>query len=87
MSFYLFFNFCGAFITYSGVHPDADTYVSSTKIIAILPLDTSVKLRPKELKDFTPEQIVEMENSEALSIQKAIYSWWTCNKKSSSRWL
>ena len=63
------------------VHPDADNYVSNTKIIAILPLDTSVKLRPKELKDFTSEQIVEMENAESLSIQKAMYSWFLTRKK------
>lgn len=63
------------------VHPDAVTYVASTKTIAILPLDTSVKLRPKELKEFTQEQIVEMENTEALSIQKAMYSWFLTREK------
>lgn len=63
------------------VHDDAKEYVSNTKMIAILPLDTSVKLRPKELKDFTPEQIVEMENAEALGIQKAMYSWFLTRKK------
>jgi len=63
------------------VHPDAKTYVSKTKIIAILPLNTSVKLRPKELKDFTSEQIVEMEKAEALSIQSAMYSWFLTRKK------
>lgn len=63
------------------VHPDAKDYVSNTKTIAILPLDTSVKLRPKELKDFTAEQIIEMENAEALSIQKAMYSWFLIRKK------
>jgi len=63
------------------VHPDAKDYVSNTKTIAILPLNTSVKLRPKELKDFTSEQIIEMENAEALSIQKAMYSWFLTRKK------
>ncbi|GGD45924.1 hypothetical protein [Muriicola marianensis] len=63
------------------VHPDAGTYVAGTKTIAILPLDTSVKLRPKELKDFTPEQIKEIENEEALNIQKAMYSWFLTREK------
>lgn len=63
------------------VHPDAKQYVSNTKTIAILPLDTSVKLRPKELKNFTQEQIVEMENAQSLSIQKAMYSWFLTRKK------
>lgn len=63
------------------VHPDADTYVTNTKTIAILPLKVQVKLRPKELKDFTPEQIVEMGKNEALDIQKAMYSWFLTRKK------
>lgn len=63
------------------VHPDAANYVSNTKTLAILPLKTSVKLRPKELKNFTSEQIIEMENAEALSIQKAMYSWFLTRKK------
>lgn len=63
------------------VHPDAEDYVANTKTLAILPLKTTVKLRPKELKDFTSEQITEMENAEALSIQKAMYSWFLTRKK------
>ena len=63
------------------VHPDAKKYVANTKTIAILPLKVQVKLRPKELKDFTPEQIVEMGKNEALDIQKAMYSWFLTRKK------
>jgi hypothetical protein len=63
------------------VNPEAEEYVANTVTIAVLPLDTSVKLRPKELKDFTQEQIVEMENTEALSIQKAMYSWFLTREK------
>ncbi len=50
------------------VHPDADNYVANTKTIAILPMKVQVKLRPKQLKDFTSEQIVEMGKSESLDI-------------------
>tara|TARA_R110002074_G_scaffold18908_3_gene60811 strand:- start:12183 stop:12824 length:642 start_codon:yes stop_codon:yes gene_type:complete len=63
------------------VHPDADSYVENTKTIAILPLKVQVKLRPKELKDFTPEQIVEMGKNEALDIQKGMHSWFLTRKK------
>ena len=63
------------------VHPDADTYVANTKTIAILPLKVQVKLRPKELKDFTPEQIIEMGKNEALDIQKGMYTWFLTRKK------
>lgn len=57
------------------VHPDADSYVANTKSMAILPFDVQVKLRPKELKDFTQEQIVEMNKAEAIDIQRGMYSW------------
>ncbi len=63
------------------VHPDADTYVANTKMIAILPMKVQVKLRPKELKDFTPEQIVEMGKNESLDIQKGMYTWFLTRKK------
>ena len=66
------------------VHPDADSYVARTKSLAILPLDVQVKLRPKELKDFTPEQIVDMNHNEAKDIQKAMYSWFLTRKKRGS---
>ena len=63
------------------VHPDADDYVANTKTIAILPLRVQVKLRPKELKDFTTEQIVQMGKDEALDIQKGMHTWFLTRKK------
>lgn len=63
------------------VHPDADNYVANTKTIAILPMKVQVKLRPKQLKDFTSEQIVEMGKSESLDIQKGMYTWFLTRKK------
>ena len=39
------------------VHPDGDRYAFNTETIAILPLRTQVKLRPKELKDFHPSRL------------------------------
>ena len=66
------------------VHPDGDNYAANTKTMAILPLDTQVKLRPKQLKDFTSEQIEEMEKSEALDVQKGMHSWFLTRKKRGS---
>tara|TARA_R110001583_G_C5599151_1_gene404376 strand:- start:814 stop:1452 length:639 start_codon:yes stop_codon:yes gene_type:complete len=63
------------------VHPDADNYVAETKTIAILPMRVQVKLRPKELKDFTSAQIVEMGKNESLDIQKGMYTWFLTRKK------
>ncbi len=63
------------------VHPDAKSYVAETKTLAILQMNTTIKLRSKELKDFTQEQIVDMQFAEAENTQKAIYSWFLARKK------
>jgi hypothetical protein len=66
------------------VHPDGDNYAANTETIALLPLKVQVKLRPKQLKDFTPEQIVQMSKDEALDIQKGMHSWFLTRKKRGS---
>lgn len=63
------------------VHPDGDNYAKNTQTIALLPLNVQVKLRPKQLKDFTSEQIEEMEKNESLDIQKGMHSWFLTRKK------
>lgn len=63
------------------VHPDGDTYAKNTQTIALLPLNVQVKLRPKQLKNFTSEQIEEMEKNESLDIQKGMHSWFLTRKK------
>ena len=63
------------------VHPDGDNYAANTKTIALLPLKVQVKLRPKQLKDFTSEQIIQMQKDESLDIQKGMYSWFLTRKK------
>ena len=37
--------------------------------------------KPKQLKDFTPEQIVQMSKDRALHIQKGMHSWFLTRKK------
>ena len=63
------------------VHSEAKKYVENTKTIAILPLVVEIKLRPRELKEFTQEEIVELGKKEAIDIQKAMYSWFLTRKK------
>ena len=81
--FLLFSSYLGA-QTKLYVHPDGDNYAANTKTMAILPLDTQVKLRPKQLKEFTSEQIEEMEKAEALDVQKGMHSWFLTRKKRGS---
>jgi len=67
------------YLTHAQTHlyenPDFDRLTASHEMIAILPFKASVTLRPKQMKDITPEQLNKMEESEGLSIQSAMYSW------------
>lgn len=63
------------------VHPNGSNYAKTTKSIALIPLRVQVKLRPKELKDFTQEQIIQMGKDEALDIQKGMQTWFLTRKQ------
>lgn len=62
-------------------NPDFDDIAKSHKIIAMIPFKTQVKLRPKQMKDMTAEQLNRIEKSEGESIQTAMYSWFLKRKK------
>lgn len=62
-------------------HPDFDKIAQNHKIIGIIPFKASITLRPKQMKDITPEQLEKMEKSEGKSIQSAMYSWFLKRKK------
>ncbi|HET9055533.1 MAG TPA: hypothetical protein VFN30_01670 [Chitinophagaceae bacterium] len=52
-----------------------DTAVAKHKIVAIIPSDVNIKLRPNETKKITPEEISKNEESTGLAIQDKMYSW------------
>ncbi|MER3373890.1 MAG: hypothetical protein RIM83_04570 [Allomuricauda sp.] len=62
-------------------NPDFDQIADSHKIIAMVPFKAQVKLRPKQMKDMTDEQLDRLERSEGESIQSAMYSWFLKRKK------
>ena len=62
-------------------NPDFDNIAKSHKIIAVVPFKTQVKLRPKQMKDMTSDQLGKIERSEGESIQTAMYSWFLKRKK------
>lgn len=62
-------------------NPDFDDIAKTHKIIAMVPFKTQVKLRPKQMKDITTEQLNRIEKSEGESIQTAMYSWFLKRKK------
>ena len=62
-------------------HPEFDEIAKDHKVIAVIPFKTFISLRPKQMKDITPEQLERMEKSEGESIQSAMYSWFLKRKK------
>lgn len=62
-------------------HPNFVVKTADHKMIAILPFDANVSLRPKQMKEITPEQFAELETNEGLSVQSAMYSWFLKRKK------
>ena len=62
-------------------HPKFGEYIESHKVVAILPFKTSVKLRPKDMKSMTVEQITKLEEAEGLSVQNAMHSWFLKREK------
>ena len=62
-------------------HPDFDQIAKAHEVISIIPFKTSITLRPKQMKDITPEQLDRMEKAEGESIQSAMYSWFLKRKK------
>jgi len=62
-------------------NPEFDAIAKTHKIIAIVPFKTQVKLRPKQMKDMTDEQLNRLEKAEGEGIQGAMYSWFLKRKK------
>lgn len=62
-------------------NPQFDNISKSHRTIAIVPFKTKVKLRPKQMKDMTSEQLDRLERAEGEGIQTALYSWFLKRKK------
>lgn len=62
-------------------NPKFDDIAKTHKIIAVVPFKTQVKLRPKQMKDMTNEQLYKIERSEGEGMQTAMYSWFLKRKK------
>jgi len=84
MLFLLFLASHGYSQTHYFEHPNVDEIIEQHKIIGIVPFQTTINLRPKQLKDFSPEQMKKMELAEGKSIQKALHSWYLKRDKRGS---
>jgi hypothetical protein len=62
-------------------NPEFNNIAKKHKIIGIIPFKASVTLRPKHMKDITPEQLDRMEKAEGGAMQSGMYSWFLKRKK------
>lgn len=62
-------------------NPEFDAIASDHEIIAVVPFNTTVTLRPKQMKDITPEQLARMEKAEGEGIMNAMHAWFLNRKK------
>ena len=65
-------------------HPNFDNIAKGHRTIAVLPFETQITLRPKDMARISPEELAAMEESEGKSIQHAMYSWFLQRKKRGS---
>lgn len=68
----LFMTACGPTIYKA---QDFDSSTANHKIVAILPADVTIQLRPNERKKTTQEQLRETERKTGEAIQDKMYSW------------
>lgn len=62
-------------------NPEFDKIAVNHKKIGILPFETTVSLRKKQMKKMTSEGLKRLEKQEGKSIQVAMYSWFLKRKK------
>ena len=56
-------------------HHNFNNIAAGHNVIAIIPFDASVTLRPKQMKEIPPEQLERMELAEGEAIQTAMHAW------------
>lgn len=64
--------------------PDFETIAADHNIIAIIPFKTTVKLRPKDMKKMSGEDLNELQGNESENLQASMYSWFLKRKKRGS---
>lgn len=66
------------------VNPDFSTLANEHQTLAILPFDAIVKLRPKQMEQFTPEEFAKLQEDEGFAIQSALYGFFIRRKANGS---
>lgn len=62
-------------------NPKFDAIAEGHESIAIIQFKTQVNLRPKQMKDMTPDKMVRLEQAESEGLQAGMHSWFLKRKK------
>jgi hypothetical protein len=62
-------------------NPKFDAIAVNHKTLGVLPFNTQVELRKKQMENMTLESLKKLEKNEGKSIQLAMYSWFLKRKK------
>ncbi len=69
------------------VDPEFSKYGSDHEIIAVIPFQTTISLRPKKMKELKEGQLEEMQQNESYDIQQSMYSWFLKRKQQGKLWV
>ncbi|MEM6844398.1 MAG: hypothetical protein AAF944_19300 [Bacteroidota bacterium] len=62
------------------IHPNFDQLAQNHQTLAIIPLDVTVKLRPKQMREMSAEDLDRLEEQEGESVQSALHSYFLRRK-------
>jgi hypothetical protein len=63
------------------VNPSFYQKTQNHKVIAVLPFQVSLKLRPKQMRSISAQQLKDMQFKEGKQIQAALFSWFLARNK------
>lgn len=69
------------------VDPEFSKYGNDHEIIAVIPFQTTISLRPKKMKELKDGQLEEMQQNESYDIQQSMYSWFLKRKQQGKLWV
>lgn len=69
------------------VDPEFSKYGNDHEIIAVIPFETTISLRPKKMKELKEGQLEDMQQNESYNIQQSMYSWFLKRKQQGKLWV
>ncbi|MGD1894329.1 MAG: hypothetical protein ACFB15_27495 [Cyclobacteriaceae bacterium] len=78
------FDVSAQFVRATYTNPDFDQLARNHKTLAIIPFNVSAKLRPKQMRNMTEEELDQLEEREGKAMQNALHSYFLMRKRKRS---